>query len=89
MAIHAVLSQLDARAHESHSLHREQRVFVESNCYLDSWIEVLHALALDPRAMLFPALAVDFEGDQWTFVKPGLDDLKQLYGVDVPPEAAQ
>jgi hypothetical protein len=33
--------------------------------------------------MLPFTLAVDFEGDQWTFFKPVLDELRELYGIDV------
>jgi hypothetical protein len=58
-------------------------VWVEKNCYVDLWIEALHALRLDPLAMLPFTLAVDFEGDQWTFFKPSLEELRDLYGIDV------
>lgn len=33
--------------------------------------------------MLPFTLAVDFEGDQWTFFKPSLEELRALYGIDV------
>lgn len=33
--------------------------------------------------MLPFTLAVDFEGDQWTFFKPSLEELRDLYGIDV------
>jgi Domain of unknown function (DUF1839) len=58
-------------------------VWVEKNCYIDLWIEALHALRLEPLAMLPFTLAVDFEGDQWTFFKPSLEELRDLYGIDV------
>ena len=38
---------------------------------------------LDPVAMLPFSFLADFEGDQWTFLKPPLDDLFALYGIDV------
>jgi hypothetical protein len=44
---------------------------------------MLHTLGLDPCACLPHVLAVDFEGDQWTFFKPSPDDLSVLYGLDV------
>ncbi len=66
-----------------HSLHAPDRVWVEKNCYVDVWIELLHALGLDPMAMLAFTVAVDFEGDQWTFFKPPHEDLRHLYGIDV------
>ena len=89
------IAGLNAANYQRHSLHGgsrpEQRedhghqrpVWVEKNCYVDLWIEVLHALRLEPLAMLPFTLAVDFEGDQWTFFKPSLDELYALYGVDV------
>ena len=74
---------LDAAHYRRHSLHAETQVFVEKNCYVDVWIELLHALELEPLAMLAFTVAVDFEGDQWTFFKPPHDELRDLYGVDV------
>jgi hypothetical protein len=74
---------LDATAYQRHALHAEDRVWVEKNCYVDIWIEVLHALGLDPLAMLPFTLAIDFADDQWTFFKPPHGELFQLYGVDV------
>jgi hypothetical protein len=44
---------------------------------------VLHALKVDPIACMGFTLSTDFEGDQWTFFKPPLGDLLDLYGVDV------
>lgn len=66
-----------------HALHRGQRDWIESNCYLDVWVEVLHALDLEPIACLGFALASDFEGDQWTFTKPSNFDLLTLYGLSI------
>ena len=66
-----------------HVLHSEDRAWVETNCYVDVWIELLHALKLNPVACMGMALANDFDGDQWTFYKPPHEDLFQLYGLDV------
>ncbi|HZE91816.1 MAG TPA: DUF1839 family protein [Rhizobacter sp.] len=74
---------LDADAYQRHCLHGDEAVWVEKNCYGDIWIEVLHALGLEPLAVLPFTLAVDFEGDQWTFFKPPHGELYDLYGVDV------
>jgi Domain of unknown function (DUF1839) len=79
----SALPRLDPAAHVPHALHRGAGSFAESNCYADLWIELLHALELDPHAMLAHVLAVDFEGDQWTFFKPPGEDLRSLYGIDV------
>ena len=59
------------------------RVWVETNCYVDLWIELLHALGLDCAPALAFTLSVDFEGDQWQFFKFPLEDLRTLYGLDV------
>ncbi len=64
-------------------LHAESCVWVEKNCYVDIWIEVIHALGLEPRAILPFVAAVDFEGDQWTFFKPPHGELTDHYGIDV------
>jgi len=74
---------LDASAYQRHALHAEERVWVEKNCYIDIWIEMVHALGLDPMAMMSFVAAVDFEGDQWTFFKPPHEELRDLYGLDV------
>ena len=47
------------------------------------WIELLHALGIDPASIMAFACAVDFEGDQWTFFKPRPEDLLQFHGIDV------
>jgi hypothetical protein len=79
----AVIEGLDARNYARHALHRENSDWPEKNCYADLWIELLHALELEPLAMLGHTLAVDFEGDQWTFFKPPHAELRELYGIDV------
>jgi hypothetical protein len=74
---------LSAASYQRHALHADDKDWVEKNCYIDIWIEVLHAHGLDPMAVLPFTLAVDFEDDQWTFFKPPHVDLWELYGVDV------
>lgn len=69
--------------HRRSVLHAEACVWVEKNCYVDVWIEAIHALGLEPRAMLPFTLALDFLGDQWTFFKPPHESLRTLYGLDV------
>ncbi|HWA37946.1 MAG TPA: DUF1839 family protein [Burkholderiales bacterium] len=74
---------LRPESHEPHPIHREGRIWTETNCYVDLWVELLHALGHDPVASLAFTLAIDFEGDQWTFFKFPLADLHALYGLDV------
>lgn len=74
---------MDASSYTPHDLHGLERVWPETNCYVDLWIELLHALRLDPMAVMAFAIAMDFEGDQWTFFKPSPDDIHALYGIDV------
>ena len=74
---------LDPASYESHSIHGEDRLWIETNCYVDMWVEFLHAFGFDPVAPLAFTLAIDFEGDQWTFFKYPLADLYQLYQLDV------
>jgi hypothetical protein len=78
-----VLPHIDAASYSPHPLHREDAIWLEKNCYGDLWIELVHALGLEPLAMLPFTVAVDFEGDQWTFFKPPLEELRELYGIDV------
>ena len=74
---------LDPDTYRPHALHGADSTWPETNCYADLWIGVLNALGLDPHAMLPFCFAADFEGDQWTFLKPSPDDLWTLYGIDV------
>jgi hypothetical protein len=77
-----VLPLLDATGYQPHALHAEGRQWVEKNCYVDVCIELLHALGLEPRAVMGSCAAVDFEGDNFTFFKPSHDEVRALYGVD-------
>jgi len=74
---------LKAAGYPVHPLHREDNAWVQKNCYADIWIEVLHALGLQPEAMLAFTVALGFEGDQWTFYKPPHRDLTDLYDIEV------
>ena len=77
------IAPLDARTYQRHAIHGEERIWPETNCYTDLLIEVAHGFGHEPRAMLAFTLAVDFEGDQWTFFKPSHADLYALYGFDI------
>lgn len=74
---------LDPTAYLRHPLHQSDRIWPESNCYVDLWVELLHTAGLEPLAALPFVFAVDAEGDQWTFFKFPAADLYALYGVDV------
>ena len=67
----------------AHPLHAGERIWRESNCYIDLWIGLLSHLGLDPHAMLACTAAPQFEGDQWTFCKPTASELALLYGIRV------
>jgi hypothetical protein len=77
------LPGLRAAGWTPHALHGADATWLEKNCYVDLWIELLSALELDPHALWPCAAALDFEGDQWTFLKPPHAELRVLYGLDV------
>ncbi len=77
------LLPLSADEFRPHSLHASERTWTETNCYVDVWIEVLHALGLDPMAAGAFTLSTDFQGDQWTFFKFPPEDLRTLFGLEV------
>jgi hypothetical protein len=79
----AVFPKLVPQHYLSHPLHDPERIWPETNCYVDLWIEVLNALRLPPEAMLGFTLTQDFEGDQFTFFKVPLEDLESLYDIRV------
>jgi hypothetical protein len=74
---------LDPATYKNHHIHSGERIWAETNCYVDLWIELLHAFGYAPEAALSFTLSIDFEGDQWTFFKFPLADLYSLYGMDV------
>ncbi|MEJ2441234.1 MAG: DUF1839 family protein [Gammaproteobacteria bacterium] len=74
---------LDPDNYQRHLIHGKDRTWIETNCYADVLIELLHAMGYEPIAALPFTLAIDFEGDQWTFFKFPLGDLYELYGLDV------
>jgi hypothetical protein len=74
---------LDASSYQRHALHAEDVVWVEKNCYIDVWIELVHAAGCEPLAMMPFTCAIDFEIDQWTFFKPKHEELFELYGIGV------
>ena len=82
-----VLPGLDPEHHVAHSLHRQEpgreRDWPETNCYVDVWIEILHALGAEPLAALGFTAAQDFEGDHFTFAKFPLEELREQFGLEV------
>ena len=75
---------LDAATYRPHDLHvSEERVYLETNCYTDVIIELLHARGDEPLAAMGSTVRLDFEGDQWTFFKPDPADLERLFGIDI------
>jgi LPS sulfotransferase NodH len=81
--VKAQILPISAASYQRHPLHTGERAWLETNCYVDLWIEVLHAFGFDPVASLAFTVAADFEGDQWLFFKQPTGDLHELYGVDV------
>ncbi len=69
--------------HQRHRLHTQERSWAETNCYVDVWIELLHAWGFEPIAAMPFTTTIDFEGDQWTFFKFPHADLEELFGLDV------
>lgn len=79
----AIFPGLNAENYTPHPLHASDRMWPETNCYVDLWIELLASSGLPPEAMLGFTLSQDFEGDQFTFFKVPLEDLEALYGIRV------
>jgi hypothetical protein len=73
---------LDPATYRRHAVHGEGRIWAETNCYVDIWIELLHALGHEPAAAMAFTFTIDFEGDQWTFFKFPPGDLFDLYGLE-------
>jgi hypothetical protein len=74
------------RGYQSHFSHAGERIWPGTNCYLDLWIETLHALGLDPVPAFACALSADHDGHHWTFLKQQPEDLRRLFGLEVTEE---
>lgn len=74
---------LDPFSYRSHPLHGPDRVWTETNCAADLWIEGLHALGHDPVTGLGFTLGTDFDGDQWRMFTFPHETLYLLYGIGV------
>ena len=79
----AVIQGLNSLSYTSHALHSMERMWPDTNCYSDLWIEVLSAQGLPPEALFGSFVTQDFEGDQFTFFKTPLEDIADLYGIRV------
>ncbi len=77
------LSGKEPGTYERHLLHATSRAYVETNCYADIIIELLHACGHEPLAAFGHLARLDFEGDQWTFFKPPPEDVERLFAVDI------
>jgi hypothetical protein len=81
---HAVsLWGTDLETYQSHQLHRPGRTYLETNCYADVLIELLHAHGDEPLAALGFIVRTDWEGDQFTYFKPPYADLERLFGIEI------
>jgi hypothetical protein len=82
VAVTALLG-CDPSSYTPHPLHDPRSSYAETNCYADLVIELLHARGDEPLAVLGCLVAMDFEGDQFTFLKPPPEELRDLFGVDI------
>jgi len=74
---------ISPEAYQKHRIHGEDRCWIETNCYVDVLVELIHGLGFEPIAGLPFTFAIDFEGDQWTFFKYPHADVFELYGLDI------
>ncbi|SAL69057.1 DUF1839 family protein [Caballeronia telluris] len=72
-----------ARRHQTHALHRGERIWHDTDSHVDLWIELLHGYAFEPRAALAFTVTQDFEDDQFTLPRVPLDDIDKLFGLQV------
>ncbi len=79
----ADLLGLDPATWKPQSLHAGDRVWLETNCYIDVWAQLLPALGHPAEAALGFTMRQDFEGDQFTFFKFLPEDLQALFGLCV------
>lgn len=73
----------DPATYRPHPLHAGERTYIETDCFTDIVIELLHARGDEPLAAFGSFVRMDFENDQWVFFKPLAVDLELLYGMDI------
>ena len=83
MTVGALLPNTTVAGFAPHPLHQADRLWPETNCYIDLWIELLHAMGLAPEAAFGFTARQDVEGDQFSFTKFPLEDLELLYELRV------
>jgi hypothetical protein len=74
---------LSEAAWQPQALHAPDRIWLETNCYVDVWAELLPALGHPAEAALAFTVRQDFEGDHFTFFKFPLEDIEALFGLAV------
>ena len=79
----ARILELNPESYVRHTIHKGDKIWAETNCYVDVVCELIHALGFEPEAAFTFALSLDFEGDQWTFFKFSHYDLYDMFGLDV------
>lgn len=79
----AEVLSLDPLSYEPHIVHGPDRIWDESNCAADLWVEVLHALSFEPLAAMGFTVSADFDGEQWRMFKFLHSDMLRLYGIAV------
>ncbi len=72
---------LDPASYAPHWLHGDDRLWRETNCATDLWIETLHALGRDPILGLGFTLGGDFDGEQWQMFTYPPETLRRIYGI--------
>lgn len=81
MTVTGGLPGVDPVGYQPHPLHSHDANWSEINCSADLWIELLHSLGLEPVAAAAFAVAADFVGDQWSFLKFPPEDIRELFGI--------
>lgn len=83
LSLQACFPALSPQTHRPHRLHDPDRLWAQTNCSVDLWIEVIAAMDAPPEATLGFTVLQDFEGDHFTFFKAPPEDLEALYGLKV------
>jgi hypothetical protein len=83
VAVKVEVLGLDPQTYQPHLVHGPDRIWDESNCAADLWIEVLHALGFEPLAAMGFTLSSEFDGEQWRMFKFSPSDVQRLYGIEV------
>lgn len=72
----------DLDTFSAHGVHSDSRMWPETNCAIDAWVELLHSLGCEPLAACAGIFRCGLDLDQWEFFKFSTAEIQLLFGIE-------